>query len=593
MNDKKVVYPEWFLSEIADEATRIRFAEGGGKKSEKIMFRCSKGHPDYCQLVKNHITTKMEPRHRCPLCAKENQIKFVVPSWVIDDIAKPEDKERMSTCVCSSNEHFLFSCIKCAAVYDQRLRYHFIGKRMCPSCTRKHCGESYRKTMSERRKPYPQWFVDELVNDEDKQRALTGELSGTETVLFRCLSDENHPNYTQIVKGHICISTGAHRNGCPECRYIKSSKHRSDFYRAVRKFPDDLYDDVCKESDKELLRNCSLTYNDKIEFVCHSCGRVYKQMIKDHIRGKRCSKCAGKISDSEIELGNFIKSFYSGEVVYNSREVLGKCEVDIYIPEYKIAIEYNGSFWHRAFPQGFGSKDKLYHFNKFVDCKNKGIRLISIFDVDFCFKKTALAGYFSDLFGTRISVYARKCTVHEISYDSANALYEKFHLLGKTTNISVSYGLFFENELISCMSFQKGRYKDCNGSVWCLTRFVTKTGYTVIGGASRLLHQFENTHKPISLVSYSDNDYFTGNVYEKLGFTRMGFTKTPRYYWYLDGIEYKREQCQLKNLSKLYPDLFKEANKVVGNKEDFIMSSLGAYKVYRSGNTKWLKLYRR
>jgi hypothetical protein len=83
----------------------------------------------------------------------------------------------------------------------------------------------------------------------------------------------------------------------------------------------------------------------------------------------------------------------------------------------------------------------------------------------------------------------------------------------------------------------------------------------------------------------------TGRVYSKLGFTCSGDTRFPRYYWYLNGSELKREQCQLKFLSKQYPELYQESLNRTGNKEDYIMLSLGAMKVYRSGHTKWIKRY--
>ena len=92
------------------------------------------------------------------------------------------------------------------------------------------------------------------------------------------------------------------------------------------------------------------------------------------------------------------------------------------------------------------------------------------------------------------------------------------------------------------------------------------------------------------MVSYSDNDYFSGNLYLKLGFVCDGDTRNPRYYWFCGDREIKREQCQLKYLSKLYPDLYKESEGK-GNREDYIMLKLGSKKVFRSGHTKWIKKY--
>ena len=77
----------------------------------------------------------------------------------------------------------------------------------------------------------------------------------------------------------------------------------------------------------------------------------------------------------------------------------------------------------------------------------------------------------------------------------------------------------------------------------------------------------------------------------KLGFENKGCTKSPRYFWWLEDQEIKREQCQLKKLSKKYPELYAESLNISGNKEDYIMLKLGAFKVYRSGHTKWVKKY--
>jgi hypothetical protein len=212
--------------------------------------------------------------------------------------------------------------------------------------------------------------------------------------------------------------------------------------------------------------------------------------------------------------------------------------------------------------------------------------------VDWNTKQEKIKQYLKDLLlPVQTRIYARKTEIRKIDYKDANTLYEQYHLLGTTTVQSVSYGLYYNNELVSCMSFQKGRYKEENKPVWCLTRFVTKSGYSIIGGASKLLSQFEKEYSPSIIVSYSDNDYFSGNLYFKLGFVCSGDTGNPRYYWYLNNKELKREQCQLNRLKILYPELYKEALSIEGNKEDYIMIKLGAKKVYRSGHTKWVKQY--
>lgn len=187
---------------------------------------------------------------------------------------------------------------------------------------------------------------------------------------------------------------------------------------------------------------------------------------------------------------------------------------------------------------------------------------------------------------------ARKCEVKKVSNDTACEFVEKYHLQGANkATMKINYGLYYEGELYAVMSFGKLRLKNTEEGQYELHRYCVKDGYTIVGGAKKLLSAFEKEYSPKYLLSYSDNDYFTGNIYNVLGFEEKGQTN-PRYYWNLNGKEIKREQCQIKYLKEKYPNFIEEAYKEnASNKEDYVMLSLGACKVYRSGNTKWEKYY--
>ena len=411
-------------------------------------------------------------------------------------------------------------------------------------------------------------------------------------VEFKC-SIHNY-KYIQSVQSHIILSSGSKNHGCFLCGREQSLSKMSE----GRVYPDWFIDDLVHDKDKLSALCGTLSSTNYVDFKCKY-NHVYTQQVKNHIvlsrqeRYKGCPICFPNRSKPEIDLETFVKSFgLSTEHRRFSYGDLHNFEVDIFIPSLNIGIEYNGSYYHRTLPISDRSKNKTYHQDKFLACKCIGIRLISIFDVDWLERQDKVKSYLSTLFMTyKNKIYARKTSIARISKVTSNDMYEKYHLLGSTPVQDVSYGLFYNNELVSCMSFQLGRYKEENKPIWCLTRFVTKYGLLVVGGASKLLKQFEREFKPSVLVSFSDNDYFSGGVYDKLGFECKGCTKSPRYFWNLNTKEIKREQCQLKKLSKKYPDLYKESLSISGNKEDYIMLKLGAFKVYRSGHTKWIKKY--
>lgn len=78
------------------------------------------------------------------------------------------------------------------------------------------------------------------------------------------------------------------------------------------------------------------------------------------------------------ELVDYIKSFYNNEVLQNNRQVIKPQELDIYLPDLQIAIEYNGMRWHSV---ELGTPID-YHIKKSLICREKGIRLIHIYEFE-------------------------------------------------------------------------------------------------------------------------------------------------------------------------------------------------------------------
>lgn len=287
--------------------------------------------------------------------------------------------------------------------------------------------------------------------------------------------------------------------------------------------------------------------------------------------------------------------YYIGQKGFNAvkdRNILNGKEIDIYIPDLKLGIEYNGSVFHATLNGVYEDKYKYYHRDKFLLAKEKGVHLISIFDVDWDNNQDKIKMYLSSLLIKPNKLYARKCKLEKVDDDISVGFVDKYHLQGANkATMKINYGLYYENKLMAIMSFGRLRLAKHKEGHYELHRYCVKDGYTILGGAERLLRAFEREYKPKYLVSYSDNDYFLGGIYERLKFENVG-QSFPRYYWYLNGIELKREKCRLKHLKEDYPELLQEAyDNNAKNKEDYVMCALGACKVYRSGNTKWEKRY--
>ena len=139
------------------------------------------------------------------------------------------------------------------------------------------------------------------------------------------------------------------------------------------------------------------------------------------------------------------------------------------------------------------------------------------------------------------------------------------------------------------MSFSRPNFGNQKDVEWDLTRYCVKYGYSVVGGAERLFKSFIKEFTPSSIITYSDNDYFTGEVYSKLGFQLDKLTDIPYYWSKGDRVFLNREKCQVRILKEKYPDIYNKAiEENASNKEEYIMHALGFYKVYRCGNKKWV-----
>lgn len=325
------------------------------------------------------------------------------------------------------------------------------------------------------------------------------------------------------------------------------------------------------------------------------CGKDFIATTANLDNGMTSCGCYSKAvhgSQAENDVKEFVESLVGKQNVDKGKylDFNSKQEIDMLMSKYRLGIEYNGSAFHASLNSIYNDKPKLYHQAKFLQAKKQGIHLISLFDVDWLYNQSRVKEYIKSLLTGNIRIFARKCNLRGIDKKIAHDFCNSYHLQGQARIDSICYGLYYDDDLVEVMTFGKLRLKKQQEGHYELHRLCTKSGVTVVGGASRLLKAFEREYNPLNLLSYSNNDYFTGNIYPTLGFDYIKQVAPP-YYWFYNNIEYKREKCQVKKLRVLYPSLVKEAEDKKVGIEDYVMVKLGARKVYRSGNTRWEKHY--
>lgn len=123
-------------------------------------------------------------------------------------------------------------------------------------------------------------------------------------------------------------------------------------------------------------RKITYASSKEVYWRCLNCGQLYKARVSQKtLNHRRCPYCNDKKSGTSLpeqQLYSIFKSLFSSAI--NRDRHLG-FELDIYIPEINLAIEYNGSYYHKILHDS-SKRDQM----KKERCQEEGIFLIQVWD---------------------------------------------------------------------------------------------------------------------------------------------------------------------------------------------------------------------
>ena len=439
------------------------------------------------------------------------------------------------------------------------------------------CRYCANKNLSKNKTKY--FLKEEYQNDLDllygKEKSYTvidelGELLNT-PIMHRC----NICEYEWKVRPNYLINNNGNRI-CPRCN--KMERIEIPYCEWV----------IMNRTNIEVLEDY-ISRRTPIKHLCKICNKTWKTAPANIYAGNGCLNCSKHkpFSKFEEDIKELIINNDVNNIVMNSRKILpsGK-ELDIYLPEFKLAIEINGLFWHSD-----RYKDKNYHNNKKLECESIGINLLQFYDDDLKDEKRKRIIYdkiIHTIGKTKNKIYARNCMIKPITKKDKKEFLNSNHLQGNDRS-NFEFGLFTkrDNKLVAVITFVKlrkslGHTKDVNDKIE-LSRYSTLINTLVIGGFSKLLKysmfKFKDEYEKI--LTYADRNISTGNLYDSNGFKLMHISRPG--YFYVDINKYKRYHrytFRKNNLKKLFPDNFDP------NKTEFeIMDSIKNFeRVWNSGN---------
>lgn len=393
---------------------------------------------------------------------------------------------------------------KLHGIFYQTPHNHLKGAG-CPECSKKRVADKNRMT------------VEEFIRRARKVHGDKYDYSKVVYVNNRtkvCIICPEHGEFWQTPCEHM-------KYGCKQCaveyigqkRIENSSKNFEERANEIHNYKY-LYE---KDTYKGI--------NNLITVYCPIHGK-FTQIAHYHLNGYGCPKCGIRKSENEDKICDFINSLGFKTEKHN-RNIIKPNEIDIFIPNKDIGIEYDGLIWHSERYK----TDPMYHLNKTEECKKKGIRLIHIFEDEWLEKEDIVKSIITNILGvSENKINAESCIIKEVTSKKANEFLSE-NYINEKCKAKVYIGLYYNNELVSliaCKPLNKSKKIDKN--IWKICCFCNKLNTTIINGENKLLETFIKMVQPSKIIVYSDRRWENGNVYNKLGFTYIKNTK-PNYFY--------------------------------------------------------------
>lgn len=391
---------------------------------------------------------------------------------------------------------------ECGFEWDLRPTHFIKSGSRCPRCIK----SGYVKTEKEIKEE-----LKKIKNGE--YQLVSGYTTATKKSLFKHLTCNK--------TFEMAMSNLRFKTNCPHC-FGTPNKTTEGYKKEVFEKYGDEYE-VLEEYQTNKI---------KIKHK-HKCGKI-KLMRPDQLLQKRTGcKCLITTSTSkeEKEIINFIKENYKGKILENDRKTLFFLELDIYLPELKLAIEFDGFYWHSEEKKG-----KNYHLKKTELCEEQGIKLIHIFEDEWTLKKDIVkAKILKEL---NLVPKIDKIEIKQIEcfgdFLKENALEE----IDEPDNIKI--GIFNGTEMVAIASYSNIANK---------VKIEEKKEIVVTNLPEKIIKFIKTKNTAVKEIFIEvDRRWFNKQDLEKQGFVFSHSTKPKRFYF----EKQKRVKEEKETLQKIF-----------------------------------------
>jgi len=434
-NDLATVYPE-LAKEFDEDKNGISASEYFPRNFDQAWWKCSNNHS-----YRTEFNTKIMNKG-CAICSnKKVQVGFNDLSTTHPHIASEWDYSKNTltpdNIVSGSTIKVWWLCIL-GHSYNSQIRKRTNYKRGCPYCANQKVLEGFNDLFSQRKDIISEW-------DYNKNTVKPSTVAKRTKTKFWWRCKENNHSW------QAAPDTRSHGEKCPYCTGRKTLKGFNDLLTTNP----ELEKEWNTRNNKD-ISEFSYGSQYKAWWIC-DLGHEWQAAIYSRT-GKKprgCSKCAfkNKSSKAEQEILEYLSKISSHEIKCNDRDIIAPKEIDIYIPDKNIAIEFNGLYWHSE----KSGKTKNYHQDKWKQCQDKNIQLITIWEYNWTTdsQKNKIKASISEILSPTKPRILEPYSIRELKIEDIENFQKR---TGEKLNISLknyNMGLFFDNNLMSFFSIKE------------------------------------------------------------------------------------------------------------------------------------------
>ena len=561
----KDLFPDLFAELVPDQVLGNPLDGLPSRSNQKVRWVCAEGHE-----FESRISNRTILGRGCPYCAGRYPVvgvndlgtlhpELVEKFWAYDlNSLKPFELKP------ASNKLVWWRCEK---GHEWEAKPHLLIQRnqYCPFCSGKRIIVG----------------VNDIVVAFPKVGALYHPTKNTVDVAtlskglgkrFWWVCSKGHDYEASVYQITYAVERG--KEGCPVCSGDRVMVGVND---AGSAFPDLVKEwHPTKNGDKTLF-DYSTKSGIKVWWQCEK-GHEWRTAIGHRSGGDQsgCPECGRVTSKGEDAVAEFVEGL-GFTVVRNTRKILGGgFEVDVYIPERKVGVEFNGVYWHSDVRPGQNPKGRHHH--KWELAETAGVQLFQIWEDDWLERPEQVKALLKRKLGVdkSKSVYARNTTPTVLTAREAYPFLNEHHLQGKASG-SAYLGLrdIETGVLVAVGVFLKV------GDLWRLERYATST--RVPGGFTKLLTQVKELDPEMGGVyTFSDHCVSDGGLYEKNGFV-VDKVLPPDYMYVVGNRREHKFRYRLKRFRD-DPNLAYQD----GMTEQELAKLNGLHRVWDAGKTRWL-----